>query len=86
MKKYAIFNPLNGQYSYVENIEECQQIMANTAYNFYVYYSNNNPLSIVEYFEDGSEKWSNSDGTTVEITKEMKDLIANNEFIASNTL
>jgi hypothetical protein len=85
MIKYAIFNPLNGQYEYVDTVEQCQQTMANTAYGFYMLHSHNNPASIVEYFEDGSEKWLNYDNTTFEITKEMKDMFANSTSMIFNS-
>lgn len=80
MKKYAIFNPLNGQYTYTESLEECKFEMANTAYNFYISHSHNNPVSIVEYFEDGTEKWQNGDGTNIDITNDLNDVFANNQL------
>lgn len=81
MKKYAVFNPLDGQYYFVDTIQECQEKMANISYDFYMFHTHNSPVSLVEYFEDGSENWKSADGTIIQITKEMKELFANNQLI-----
>jgi hypothetical protein len=77
MKKYAIFNPLDGQYFLVNTKSECVDIMSNICFNFYLHHSHNSPISIVEYLEDGSQIWK-TNGEEVILTKEFLENKANN--------
>lgn len=57
--KYAYYNPITGENSYVNSKEELQNALADLAAHVYLnhYCSSDSPYSIVEVLEDGSEKW-----------------------------
>jgi len=61
---YKVFNPQNGLYTDLSSIEECTQLFAKIAYEFYVTHTGNQPISIV-IEEDGVETWRNMQGTEI---------------------
>lgn len=58
-KIYKIFNPATGEYEPAASLEECLQKTADKMYSFYLDYAHNNPYSIVEVHDNGTEIWRN---------------------------
>lgn len=82
MEKYAILNPMNGQYSFVDTESQCIDTLKDICFNFYLYHTHNSPISIVKYLEDGSQIWK-TNGEEVIFTKEMLESKANS-FVSVN--
>lgn len=62
---YKIFNPSSGQYLDVLTKEECQTLLAKTAFDFYMDHVHGNPFTIVEINDDGSQTWKNAKLETI---------------------
>lgn len=75
MLKYAIIDPLSGLYTYANTTEERNDLLAKTAWSFYLAQTNNQPYTNVEVKEDGSESWSAINGEPVLSPKEFEQLI-----------
>lgn len=56
--KYAILDPQNGGYVYVETESEIEAKKAEMAMNFYLTQTHNTPVSYVEISEEGEETWT----------------------------
>ena len=56
--KYAILDPQNGGYVYVETEAEIEAKKAEMAMNFYLSHTHNAPVSVVEINEEGQETWT----------------------------
>lgn len=61
---YKIFNPINGSYIDTYNVEECKTAFAELAYDFFLQYAHNQPVSIV-IEDNGVETWRNCQGTEI---------------------
>lgn len=83
MKKYAILNPMNGQYSLVDTKDQCVDILKDICFNFYLHHTHNSPISIVEYLENGSQIWKTNYEEII-FTKEMLESKANS-FVFVNS-
>ena len=55
--KYAILDPQNGGYVYVETEAEIEAKKAEIAMNFYLSHTHNAPVSVVETNDEGQETW-----------------------------
>jgi len=62
--KYAILNPQNGGYVYVNTEEEIEPKKQELALAFYLYQTHNAPVSVVETDEEGQETWTVYPGQT----------------------
>lgn len=71
---YKILDPTLGGYKDAATLEECQQLFAQTAFDFYMHHVHGVPYSICEVADDGSEVWRSPSGD--EITPAFKDQIA----------
>lgn len=56
--KYAILDPQNGGYVYVETEAEIEAKKAEMAMNFYLSHTHNAPVSTVETNDEGQETWT----------------------------
>ena len=56
--KYAILNPQNGEYVYVNTEEEIEPKKQELALAFYLSHTHNQPVSVVETDEQGQETWT----------------------------
>jgi hypothetical protein len=56
--KYAILDPQNGGYVYVETEAEIEPKKAEMAMNFYLSQTHNAPVSVVETDDEGQETWT----------------------------
>lgn len=56
--KYAILDPQNGGYVYVETEAEIESKKAEMAMNLYLSHTHNAPVSTVETNDEGQETWS----------------------------
>ena len=56
-KKYAVLNPLKGDYTYTSSELETLDILANSALEFYLQNTHDAPISVVIENEDGSSTW-----------------------------
>jgi hypothetical protein len=72
---YKIFNPATGEYEPAASKEECVQKLANRAWSFYIEYSHDQPYSIVEVHDNGSEVWRNPAGEEITSPEVIKQLI-----------
>ena len=72
--KYAVFNPLNGQYTKVDTKEECYSVTVQNVIEFYKAHSSIYHISEIQVDEDGNETWSSIDNGT-ELPKEYIDQI-----------
>ena len=69
MEQYAVFNPINGEYTKFDNTENALDGVMKTALDFYMKHTHNQPISKVIVNEDGSETWMTFEG--VDITTEI---------------
>ena len=65
MKKYSVLNPTNGSYQDAETLDECLNLVSEIAYNLLLNYTHNQPYSVVEIHDDGSETWRNPAGEEI---------------------
>jgi len=56
--KYAILDPQNGGYVYVETEAEIEAKKDEIAMNFYLSHTHNAPISVVETNDEGQETWT----------------------------
>ena len=56
--RYAILDPQNGGYVYVNTEAEIEAKKAEMAMNFYLSHTHNAPVSVVETDEEGQEIWT----------------------------
>ncbi len=61
---YKIFNPMDGIYIDTSTIEECKTVFAKLAYDFFLQYAHNQPVSIV-IEDNGIEIWKNCRGDDI---------------------
>jgi hypothetical protein len=89
--KYAILNPLNGQYSLVDTKDELAATMANLAMDVYVnHHCHGNPYSLVT-IDDATENeiWTTADGSPQLSPSELQaaaETAAKKRFIPQTTL
>jgi hypothetical protein len=62
--KYAVFNPLNGQYTKADTKEEAYSIIVNNVLELYKVHSNNYSISTIEIDANGNETWVSADNGT----------------------
>lgn len=55
--KYAIFNPSNGEYVFVNTEDEIEDKKREIAMEFYLLHTHNSPVSKITVNEDDSETW-----------------------------
>jgi len=60
---YNILNPLTGQYTSATAVDASIQILAETAWNFYMTQTHNSPISLITVNDNGTETWKAFDGT-----------------------
>lgn len=65
MKKYSVLNPTTGLYQDAETLDECLDLVSETSYNLLLNYTHNQPYSVVEIHDDGSETWRNPAGEEI---------------------
>ena len=65
MKKYSVLNPTTGSYQDAETLDECLDLVSEIAYNLLLNYTRNQPYSVVEIHDDGSETWQNPAGEEI---------------------
>ena len=70
-KSYRVLNPITGEYQHANTLEECEQLVVDTAYNFYMLHVHDIPYSVVE-IEEGKETWSSGSGTELTIKNKLK--------------
>lgn len=63
--KYAILNPLVGEYEYVDSQEEILITAKDLAWQVYLSYTHGAPVSKVETDTEGAETWSAVDVNTL---------------------
>jgi hypothetical protein len=63
--KYAVLNPADGTYTYVNTLEEVVEKAAFFALSFYLIHVHDSPYSIVEVSENGAEAWTSPTGEAV---------------------
>lgn len=61
---YKIFNPQDGSYIDTSTVEECKTVFAKLAYDFFLSYAHNQPVSIV-LEEMGVQTWKNCQGDDI---------------------
>ena len=71
--KMAILNPQNGEYNYIDTMEELVDALAKQAVEFYLIHTHGSPFSTIEVLEDGSEMWRNSSGNEILSPAQMKE-------------
>ena len=59
---YNILNPLTGQYTSATTVDASIQILAETAWNFYLSQTHGNPISLITVNDNGTETWKTFDG------------------------
>lgn len=74
--KYAVFNPLNGQYTKVDTKEQCYSVTAQNVIEFYKAHSNMYHISEIQVDENGNETWAVADNGT-ELPSEYIEQIKN---------
>ena len=76
--KYAILNPLNGQYTLVNTEDELAVTMANFAIDVYInHHCHGNPYSLVTIDDaTGDETWTTADGSFQPSPKELETAVA----------
>lgn len=71
-KSYRVFNPITGEYLHASTLEECEQLVVDTAYNFYMLHVHNTPYSVVEIQDAGKEVWRSADGSELTTKSKLK--------------
>lgn len=56
---------MTGEYADTVDKNECLAKLAETAWNFYLSYTHNQPYTVVTINEDGSEVWQAPNGDTI---------------------
>ena len=59
---YNIFNPMTGQYTSATTVDASVQLLAHTAWNFYLSQTHGNPISLITVNNNGTETWKAFDG------------------------
>lgn len=72
--KYAIFNPLNGQYTKVDKKEEAYNVLVQNVLEMYKAHSHVHTITEIQVDENGNETWSSVDNGT-ELPQEYIDQI-----------
>lgn len=62
--KYAVFNPLNGQYTKTDTIEDAHSTIVQNVLEFYKVHSNMYSISEIQVDENGNETWISADNGT----------------------
>jgi len=86
MKKYTVLNPMTGLYQDAETIDECLNLVSQTAYNLLLNHTHEQPYSIVEINDDGSETWRNPAGEEILSPAQIKANIKGLGIIPQTTL
>lgn len=71
-KNYRVLNPITGEYRHASTLEECEQLVVDTAYDFYMMHVHNIPFSVVEVTDDGKEIWSTGEGVEIATKSKLK--------------
>ena len=80
--KYAILNPLNGEYMLCDSRETAQASLADIALAFYLAHTHDQICSFVDIQDDGSQIWTTQSGEVIspnpveiqELIKQMNSL------------
>jgi hypothetical protein len=64
--KYAVLNPLDGSYQYVETQEQALEIFWTNMIKLSYPHFHNTPYSIIETDDTGAEHWKTADSTIIE--------------------
>jgi hypothetical protein len=59
---YNILNPITGQYTSATAVDASIQILAETAWNFYLSQTHGNPISLITVNDNGTQTWKAFDG------------------------
>ena len=59
---YAVLNPMDGQYKKHNSLEEAVAYAGELAVSFFLSHTHDQPLSVVDVNDDGSETWSSAYG------------------------
>lgn len=62
MRKYAVYNPLTGISTMADSEEEAKALFLDVLMEFCKSHFHDNPYSIVDVAEDGSEVWTTAGG------------------------
>lgn len=62
MRKYSVYNPITGDYSMVDTEGEAQALFIDVLMAYSQTHFHDNPYSIVDIAEDGSEVWTTPAG------------------------
>ena len=76
MRIYKIHNPYSGMYVDVSNVAELAEVLAQQAWEAYMILTHNQPITVVDINDDGSQIWRSPQGdvypTPEEIQEKMK--------------
>jgi hypothetical protein len=64
MEKYAVLNPLTGDYEYAENEDSAKNLLANIVYNFYKAHAHGVSYTKIYIDENGAETWHSENIST----------------------
>ena len=70
-KIYKILNPATGEYEPAATLDECTTKLSDIVWKFYLGYAHQQPYSIVEVHDDGSETWRNPAGDEIASPEEI---------------
>jgi len=70
--QFAVLNPTNGEYTYVDTAEELAQVMVSHAYDFYLSQTHGNPVSVVQTNDAGAETWFTLAGERIPTLEEIQ--------------
>lgn len=73
--KYAIFDPLTGEYTRFSTLEDRKSVLAQRILDFYLQYAGGQLYSIVEVHDDNSETWRNPQGEEIENLEEIRQML-----------
>lgn len=62
MKKYKVFNPMEGQYYEYFSLEQCREAVFKGMWDMYIKHTHDQPYVVVTTNEDGSERWASASG------------------------
>jgi hypothetical protein len=74
--KYAVLNPINGEYDKVDTKEDAYLIIVKNVLDFYKTHCHSYPISEIQISENGDETWVSVDNGT-ELPQEYIEQIKN---------
>jgi len=64
INKYAVLNPLYGQYTKVDSEEEAKKLYVKFVMEFFNSHVHGTPITLIEVNENGDETWKSLDNGT----------------------